>query len=123
MGIRDEKDLLPEVAAGEPVPASAFEPEAAEQAAEQARADAIEAAKEALEAYRKADDDLDRLWVLHTNIAAVHYLLANLTSGSEAETHRNNALREYELSIRDQPDRREAEFYQTVMNGLTRTPP
>lgn len=106
MGI-DAATLTP--AGGEeaaPAGTPATQPQGIAQAIAEARAAALKATDEALEAYNAADSDLNRLWTVHTQIAAVHYLKAGLTTGDEAKQHQAAALREYELATRDRAEAR-----------------
>ena len=47
------------------------------EAADDARTEAMKKGKAALDLYRQADQNLNRLWSLHANMAAVNHLLAN----------------------------------------------
>lgn len=95
----------------------ATQPQAISQAAEQARTKALEAAKAALDAYAKASEQLDRLWLVHTQIAAVHYLMSSLTTGDEAQRHREEAVREFQLATRDRADRPESKAYRSLVEA------
>ena len=77
-------------------------------AAEQLEAAAASAAA-AVQAYRDAEPDMKRDWTLQMNLAAAHYLQAQLSTGSAAATHREEALAAYRRGIAGQatnPDRR-----------------
>ncbi len=81
------------------------EANAAAAEAQPARAAADAAAK----SYTGAESDLKSDWTLHMNLAATYYLLSNLTQGAEAQTHRNNAIKEYQSGVAGQetnPERR-----------------
>jgi len=123
MGIRGEARLLPELPPGRKVPECFFQTKAAGEAALKAREDAINAAEAALGLYGQADGDLKRLWVLHTNMAAVNYLLANLHPEPQAQEYRDKAIEEYERSIQNRLDQPEAEVYQRIIDGLTQLSP
>lgn len=101
-------------------PAYIYQPAAASKAAEDARKQAIEAANEARSVYYKADGPLKSLWVLHANVAAVHYLLAVLETGEEAAKNRELAIKIYQGALQDRQDRPEAEKYRLALEGLTR---
>jgi hypothetical protein len=97
--------------------APATQPQAIATAIDQARSKAIEAAKAALDGYKQADSDLNRLWALHTKIAAVHYFLATL--GDDPQKNRADALREYQMAIKDRAERPEAREYRPIIEALS----
>jgi predicted nucleic acid-binding Zn-ribbon protein len=94
------------------------QPAAIAQAVQDARGKAIEAAKAALEEYGKADSRLNRQWTLHTQIAAVHYLLASLEPGNASKQHLADALREYNAATRDRAERKEVRELRPVIERL-----
>jgi len=114
---------LPEGASTKTVPAYLFDYRRAGNEARGARDHAIKEAEAALTLYEQAEGDLNRLWVVRANQAAVEYLLANLNSGPQADEHRTEAIKKYRESIQDRPDLPEAELYKTVIRGLTDTSP
>lgn len=101
-------------AAAMPAGTPTTQPQGIAEAANAARTQALEAAKAALKHYEDASGQLNRLWLVHTQMAAVHYLMASLTTGDEAQKHRANAAREYQLATRDRPDRPESKAYRFV---------
>jgi len=119
MGFEINASDLPEGMTLETAPASAIQSEAAQSAAQEARTAAIEAGKAALEQYDQADGPLKQLWVLHANMGAVHYLLANVTSDQEAAEHRENARIEYHRALLNREDRPEATVFKTVLEQVT----
>jgi len=128
MGVRLDGETQPGTAPAEGEEAQArpehwLKPAAAEKAAEEARSQAVDAAKAALTQYEEAEEELNRLWVVHANRAAVNYLLANLHRGPEAEKYRKDAIRLYQQSIQERRDRPEAEPYRDILDGLTQTSP
>jgi len=118
LGLRAD-ELLPKEMTIETVPALAFKTSAAKKDSNQSRKAALTAAKRALEVYTEADADLGQLWVLHTNIAAVRYLLASLSPKPEADKQRKAALQEYQRGIRDQADQPEMKVYRRIIDKLT----
>jgi archaellum component FlaC len=120
MGIKIGQDLLPEDLTPDNITKAIIQSNQAAQAVKQAQDLALQAAEKALEMYNLADDDLKQLWVLHTNIASVHYLMAGLTSGEQAKKHREFALREYQRSIQNRTDQPEAKMYKHIIDGLTK---
>ncbi len=118
MGLEANASLLPEGTAADQVPAAVVQAEAAGAGREAARKAAIEAAQTALEAYQEADSPLRQLWVLHTQMAAVHYLLANLNTGEAADEQRDLALQQYKRALVGREERPEYRIYQSVMAGL-----
>jgi len=120
MGIKIDKDMLPEGVLTEDMPPEITQSQKAAQAAAQAKQLAVEAGEKALKLYIDADDDLKQIWVLHTNIAAVHYLLADLTTGQVAKGHRDNAIIEYKRSIKDRLELPEAKRYKRIIEGLSK---
>ncbi|GMU23522.1 MAG: hypothetical protein AMXMBFR13_36000 [Phycisphaerae bacterium] len=101
----------------------ATDAQAAGKEAAAARAEAVKSAQEALEAYQEADDMLGQLWVLHTHMGAVNYLLAGLTTGEEAQKYREQARTEYQRAVRDRSDRPEAQVYQPIIEALSAAQP
>lgn len=100
------------------------QPQGIVQAATEARDQAIKAAEAALKDYSEADEQLKQLWVLHTQMGAVQYMLATLVSDpAQAEKHRQAALREYQLATRDRADRIEAQAYRPIIDSLTAAKP
>lgn len=118
MAMEVNPSLLPEGMALDQVPAALAQADAARLGVQEARKAAVEAAKLALEAYQEADSPLRQLWVLHTQMASVHYLLANLSTGNEAADHRNRALQQYKRALTGREERPEYPIYQNVMAGL-----
>lgn len=86
--------------------------------AEKLRAAAAESAQAALETYQQADGPLRQLWVLHAQMAAVHYFLANLTADETAAAHRAEALSEYKRALAGREDRPEAKVYGPITAEL-----
>ncbi len=116
----DPATLLPEGVTAEAAPAWTIQADAASKTAEEARAAAEKAGEAALDVYTAADNDLNRLWVLHTNIGAVHHFLSLVTTDpAKAQDHRDKARKQYEISIQDRRDRREAEEYRRIIEGLS----
>lgn len=109
-----------QTAANVPAGTPTTQPQSIAQAAEARRTEALKAAEAALENYNKASGTLGRLWLVHTQIGAVHYLMASLTTGNESQQHRAEALKEYQLAIRDRADSPEARPYRTLVDTLSR---
>ncbi len=125
MGLARGPALVPEGVAPDAVPAVLTDPAAALTAAEESRQQAVAEAVAARDAYDKASsDELNDLWVVHTNIAAMHYLLAGLeTDETAAKMHRQQALAEYQRATRDRADQPEAQIYQPIIQALSRQNP
>jgi hypothetical protein len=119
MGLQGQA-VLAAGAKAEPSETWAIDAKASVAAAETARAEAIKAAQASIDKYRSADDDVKRIWPLHANIAAVHYLLRNLTTGAEAQKHCTEARREYDMALRDHRDQPLGRQYQRVIDELAR---
>lgn len=117
MGV-DAAGLLPEGATASEETAWLVKADAAQKAAEAARTEAVKAGQAALEQYGAADGDLNRLWMLHANMGAVHYLLAGLTSGPDADKELAEARKEYDMATRDRRDRPEGREYQGILDSL-----
>jgi len=115
IGLEVGEAMLPEGATADTAPAWLANVEDTDTAIAEARTAAIEAAEQALEIYNEADGPLKQLWVLRANIGAVHLLLANLTSGEEAENHLTEARVEYGRALQSREDRPEAPIYQGVV--------
>ena len=122
MGVRGEDSLKAEAAA-EPVPEHFLASPAAGKKAEELLATAVEAAQAALDGYQETEDQLNKLWVVRANRAAVNHLLANLHTGPEADEYRNDAILMYKQAIQDRTDLPEAQPYQRIINSLTQTAP
>lgn len=120
MGIKVDKGFLPAGVSSEKSPDWAIQVGAAQEAANQARKEVVDTAKEALEEYEKADQPLKQLWVLHANMAAVKYLLANLYTGEEAEQYRDQARQQYLRAIKDREDRPETPIYKEIVAAMSR---
>ncbi|NLX20090.1 MAG: hypothetical protein GXY55_00260 [Phycisphaerae bacterium] len=118
MAMEVNASLLPEGVALDQVPAALAQADAARLGIQEAHKAAVEAAKLALEAYQQADSPLRQLWVLHTQMASVHYLLANLSTGNEAADHRDRALQQYKRALTGREERPEYPIYQNVMADL-----
>jgi len=120
MAIDAEHTLLPEGTTADTVPEAVWQADAAEAAAQDAYDKAIAAGEEAITVYKEIAPDLKDLWVLHANIAAVSYMLAEFVEDpTTAKVYRDQAYQEYERSIRDRPDTPEAKIYQPIMQKLT----
>ncbi len=114
--------LLPAPAPAADQPAGGREWATAAKAAlaaiETTRSEGIKAATAAIESYRSAANDTKELWTLHTEIAAVEYVLGNLATGPEAEKHLANARREFDLATRDRRDRPEVQALRPIYDKL-----
>lgn len=121
MAIEAERVLLPEGTTADTVPEAVWQAGAAEAAARDAYDKTIAAGEEAINVYKEIAPDLKDLWVLHANIAAVSYMLAEfIEDPTTAKVYRDQAYQEYERSIRDLPaDTPEAKIYQPIMQELT----
>ncbi len=117
----DASALLPSGTASDEAGAWATRADAARNTAEVDRAEAVKSAEAALKSYQDADNDV-KIWVLHANIAAIHYLLADLSGGDEAKKHLADARKEYDLAIRASPDHPEAQHYKRIIEELSQAP-
>ncbi|HSW44997.1 MAG TPA: hypothetical protein VLM89_05455 [Phycisphaerae bacterium] len=117
-----DQSMLPQGATLESAPPEAIKADAAQAAAEKARADAIEACKAALDLYTQADTPLQQLWVLHANMAGAHHLMANLTTGDESIQHADNARIEYLRAMKGREERPEIPALQRAMASLATRP-
>jgi hypothetical protein len=122
MGMAIDAKMLPEGVTLQSLPAEAIRIDAARTAVEKAHAAALEAARQALEAYAQADTSLQQLWVLHANIATVHHLMANLTTGKESVQHAKDARIEYLRAMKGREERPEIPTLQSAMASLTTRP-
>ncbi len=129
MGIAGKPDLLPSSAeAGsnseaESIPAWVYDADAARNTAKEQSDKALESARNALDFYQNADETLNQIWVLHTNIAAVRQLLARLSPDpAQQQEHRRLALEKYTLAIQDRRDRPEAPLYVRIIDYLKANP-
>jgi predicted nucleic acid-binding Zn-ribbon protein len=118
LGIKPEASLLPEGVNATEVPPAIVKSQAAGTAADEAHAAAIKAARLALETYNQADEPLKQLWVLHANLGAINYLLANLSTGEEAQQYLTQARLQYQRALKGQEDRPEAQPYKEVLAGI-----
>lgn len=122
LGAAVDDKMLPEGVTLQSVPAEAVQVDAAKAGAEKARAAALEVAQQALTAYAEADTALQQLWVLHANIATVHHLMANLTTGRESVQHAKDARIEYLRAMKGREERPEIPRLQSAMASLTTRP-
>lgn len=129
MGIAGKPDLLPSSAEAasnsetESIPAWVYDADTARNTAKEQSAKALESARNALDIYQSADETLNQIWVLHTNIAAVRQLLARLSPDpAQQQEHRRLALEKYTLAVQDRRDRPEAPLYIRIMDYLKANP-
>jgi hypothetical protein len=119
MGL-DQQKLLPEGVQAANAPAWAMQAGAATTSAAQARDEAKKAAEAALDAYKGAAEALNQLWVVHTQMGAVHHFLSLVAATpAEAQKQRDEARREYDSSIRGRSDRPEAQVYRRIIDSLS----
>ncbi|HOW72745.1 MAG TPA: hypothetical protein PKY77_19260 [Phycisphaerae bacterium] len=118
LGMKPEASLRPEGVNAADLPQAIVKSDAARTTADQAHAAAVKAARSALETYNQADDPLKQLWVLHANLGAINYLLANLSTGDEAQQYLAQARQQYQRALRGQEDRPEAQPYKEVLAGI-----
>ena len=120
MEIDAEQALLPEGRTADTVPEAVWQASAADAAAQEAYDNAIAAGEEAIQVYEEIAEKLNDLWVVHANIAAVNYMLAEFVEDpTTAEAYRNRAAQEYERSLRDRMDTPEGKRYQPILQELT----
>lgn len=118
MRLKAEASLLPEGVNAADVPPAVIKAQAAGTAADEAHAAAIKAARSALETYNQADEPLGQLWVLHANIGAVNYLLANLSTGDEAQQYLAQARQQYQRALKGQEELPAAQPFKEVLAGM-----
>lgn len=103
----------------EPPPAWAGVAKAALDEAAKSSSEAIQKATAALEIYNDAQGGMKQLWTVQAQIAAIHYLLANLTTGPESAKHLADAKNAYNLATRDRKDRPEVQPLKAIYEKLT----
>lgn len=119
LGIQPDAALLPEGVNAAEVPPAIVKSLAAETSAEEAHAAAIKAARLALEKYNQADEPLKQLWVLHAHLGAINYLLANLSTGEEAQQYLAQARQQYQRALKGQEEQPAAQAFKEVLAGMT----
>jgi hypothetical protein len=120
MDIDTRRALVPADLQAERVPDSVWQADAAEAAAAEAYDKTIVAGEEAIDVYKEKSSELNDLWVVRANIAAVSYMLAEfIEDPTIAREFRDQAYQEYERSIRDRPDSEAAKTYKPIMDKLT----
>jgi hypothetical protein len=121
--IKLDPQKLPEGISADAVPAAATDPAEAGKAIAEARKKATEFARQALDQYTQAASQAKDLWVVHTNIAAVHNLLADLPKAeNDNEDHAALARQTYARAIQGHENRPEAAAYRQIIDSLKEAP-
>jgi hypothetical protein len=113
--------VLQPAGSSEPLPAYVTVAKAALDEAKKSRDEAVQKATAALEVYNDAQSGLKQLWTVQAQIAAIQYLLANLTTGPESDTHLAAAKKAYDLAIRDRKDRPEVQPIKAIYDKLSQS--
>ena len=87
------------------------------------RDEAMKKAMAALEVFQdqRTQTDMKQLWTIQAQIAAIEYLLANLTTSPDSEKHLKNAKNAYNLATRDRKDRPEVQPLRAIYENLPQT--
>ncbi len=121
IGLSPKLDVqhLPEGVQAEAVPEYLTQPEKLPQVIKDEQTEAAKAARQALDQYTQAAAQLKELWVVHTNIAAVHNMLAGLPRlENDTEDHVTAARQTYTRAIQGREKRPEYEVYRRIANSL-----
>jgi predicted nuclease with TOPRIM domain len=101
------------------LPEPAVDAELASENVIKARENAVTFAQKALQTYRDAEDDLDRLWLLRASEAAVQLLLANLYEGPQQQEYLDKALATYQQAIEGREDWPSAQRFRRIVEELS----
>jgi hypothetical protein len=110
---------LPEGVQAEAVPEYLTNPEKLPQVIKDDETKASEAAKQALDAYTQAAGQLKDLWVVYTNIAAVHRMMADLPKlANDNDDHAALARQTYARAIQGREKRPDYNVYRRAAESL-----